>query len=75
LLYCLLYKPSYEDSLIHIRDDNEGTVKDLLKKCRYGDNIDERIEMHIRINSIITIEKSRIIIIITIIIINARLYQ
>jgi hypothetical protein len=35
---------------MHVRADNEDTVKDSLK-CRYENNIDKRIEMHNRINS------------------------
>jgi ATP/maltotriose-dependent transcriptional regulator MalT len=38
---------------MHIRADNEDTARDLLKKCRYEDNIDKRIEMLNRINSML----------------------
>jgi hypothetical protein len=38
---------------MHIRADNEDTVRDLHKRYGYEDNIEKRIEMLNRINSML----------------------
>jgi hypothetical protein len=56
---------------MHIRADNEDTVRDLLKKCRYEDNIDKRIEMLVTINYMLPQSKG----VRSPSLINARLYR